>query len=206
MNLQMIRYAVLSCIIFIFLSLTYNMHIMMLIDTVVSSFVQSIRNPTLTHLFLFFTTVGSMRIYIPLSLLLFIYYVIQKRFASSLLILVCLYGSDYINKVLKSFYHRSRPDVQTLISASGYSFPSGHAMNATAFLGFVAYLAITEHRLNLGEKIMLIFVSSLLILAIALSRVYLGVHYLSDIVAGIAAGFGWMFLCILFHQKLKEKI
>lgn len=204
MNYRKIGYVVGCWLIFYFFSITYNMSVMVRFDAAVSRFVQSFRNPALSDWFLFMTTFGSMRVYIPLSILLLVYLVIHKRFLSALLTVVSLYGADYMNYLLKSWYERPRPDVQTLITAAGYSFPSGHAMNATAFLGFVSYLAITEYRLTLRLKIILIVISSFIIFSIGLSRVYLGVHYPTDVLAGMIAGCGWLLLCTLFHSMMRR--
>lgn len=90
--------------------------------------------------------------------------------------------------MLKLWYERARPDVTQLVTATGYSFPSGHTMNATAFLGFIAYVTITEDRISLHKKLLIIFIASFVVLSISVSRIYLGVHYPSDILAGWAAG------------------
>ncbi|MFD3450023.1 phosphatase PAP2 family protein [Microbacteriaceae bacterium 4G12] len=157
----------------------------------------------MTNWFIFLSYIGSIKIYVLISLLLAGYFLIRRRFWISALLVVMLQGSHYINAILKIWYERQRPDIKTLVTATGYSFPSGHAMNAMSFLSFIAYVTITEHRLTLWQKIIVIFFTIFLILFIGISRIYLGVHYPSDVVAGFAAGGSWVVLCILFHRYFR---
>ncbi|WP_028400717.1 phosphatase PAP2 family protein [Ectobacillus panaciterrae] len=204
MKQNIVYYICVCFLLFFVLSVSYTSDFINAFDTAVSEFVQSFRNETLTKWFSFISYVGSIDVYFPFVCILASYFLIRKRFLASLLVVVSLYGSRYLNDALKLWYERPRPDINTLVTATGYSFPSGHAMSAAAFLGFVAYLAITEHRLLLWQKIGLIVFATLLIFSIAISRVYLGVHYPSDILAGCAAGGGWMLLCVLFHQRFRS--
>ncbi len=99
-------------------------------------------------------------------------------------------GAQLLNNVLKDLFQRTRPaPVAGLIPAQAFSFPSGHAMVAAAFYLFLAYLG---WRLLRGWR-QVAFTGTLLalILAIGLARLYLGVHYLTDVVAGYLAGFLW---------------
>ncbi len=115
------------------------------------------------------------------------------------------YGSRYLNSMLKLWYERPRPDVSQLVTATGYSFPSGHTMNATAFLGFIAYVTITEHRIALHKKVLIIFTACFVIFSISVSRIYLGVHYPSDILAGWAAGELACFMYYFSSSILKKR-
>ncbi len=107
--------------------------------------------------------------------------------------------------MLKLWYERARPDVTRLVTATGYSFPSGHTMNATAFLGFIAYVTITEERISLHKKLLIILIASFVVLSISVSRIYLGVHFPSDILAGWATGGSWLVLCVIFHKAFIKK-
>jgi membrane-associated phospholipid phosphatase len=200
-----IMYYIIGCfLLFFILSISYTSEFMNVFDAAVSGFVQSFRNDTLTKWFRFMSYIGSVDVYFPFACMLASYFLIRKRFLAGLLVFVSLYGSRYLNRALKLWYERPRPDINTLVTATGYSFPSGHAMNAAAFLGFVAYLAITEHRLVLWQKIGLIVFASCLIFSIAVSRIYLGVHYPSDILAGLAAGCSWMLMCVILHRYFRS--
>jgi membrane-associated phospholipid phosphatase len=193
-------------LLFIILSLTYERSSVYQVDLAISNFIQSFRNERLTSWFEAMSYIGSKKIYFPSLFLLAVYLLVRKRWLASLLLIVSLMGSRFLNYGLKIWYERPRPDINLLVTASGYSFPSGHAMNATAYLGFIAYLTITEHRLTLWQKVLLIIVTGFLILSIMISRVYLGVHYPSDILAGCAAGGSWLILCIFLHSRFERQI
>jgi len=106
-------------------------------------------------------------------------------------------GGVLLNILLKNDYHRMRPDFfPPLVRAHGYSFPSGHAMGAMLFFGSMAYVAYFTFEESRALRWITIFVCVAWILLIGASRVYLGVHYVSDVLAGYAAGFGWMMICL----------
>jgi undecaprenyl-diphosphatase len=114
----------------------------------------------------------------------------QRRWGGAVSLLVTVGGAQLLNNVLKDWFHRTRPaPVDALIPAQAFSFPSGHAMVSAAFYLFIGYLA---WRLLSGRT--RIVVSTLLVLIallIGLARLYLGVHYLTDVVAGYIAGIAW---------------
>lgn len=96
-----------------------------------------------------------------------------------------------LNTLLKNVIQRPRPDGFRLVSEVGYSFPSGHSMVAMAFYGFLAWLVWRyEHEELIRWFYTLIF--SLLILAVGISRIYLGVHYASDVIAGFFVALAWL--------------
>ena len=113
-------------------------------------------------------------------------------------------GTPIINQILKQFFHRARPDLHRLIEIGGYSFPSGHAMNAFAVYGILAFLLWRHIPTRLG-RVALIMISSIFILMIGISRIYLGVHYPSDIIGGYFASGFWLAISIWFFQRYKEK-
>jgi len=105
-------------------------------------------------------------------------------------------GGSLLNTFLKVIIRRPRPISETsLVAASGWSFPSGHAMMSTVFYGMVAYLlvrAVDSWRL----KAFSISVAGFMVFVIGMSRIYLQVHYLSDVLAGFAGGLFWLTVCI----------
>ena len=100
-----------------------------------------------------------------------------------------------LTKVLKHFFARSRPSVDAAYDAVGYSFPSGHAMGSFLLYGFIGYLIVRSQRGRTTKWISGLLVL-LFILMIGFSRIYLGVHYPSDVLAGYAAGTLWLSVCI----------
>lgn len=107
-----------------------------------------------------------------------------------------------LNQILKLIFVRERPIELMLIDEYGYSFPSGHTMMAVAFYGFIIYII---WKMNLSKKMKKLFtvLLSILILLISLSRVYLGVHYLSDVLAGIFIASAYLIIFIKII-RLKE--
>jgi len=114
------------------------------------------------------------------------------------LIAINLLLSSLVNEGLKNVFQKPRPNLNQLVAVTGYSFPSGHAMVSTAFYGLLIFLCITlmKHR----AKYFFSGFLGLLILAIGLSRVYLGVHYLSDVLGGFAVGTAWVVLMITVYS------
>lgn len=97
-----------------------------------------------------------------------------------------------LNVILKHLFLRARPDLLQLVNVSGYSFPSGHSMNSMIFYGFLIYI-IFKNMKHWG-KYAIAGALGLLVLTIGISRIYLGVHFASDVLAGFIIGLGWLIL------------
>lgn len=109
-----------------------------------------------------------------------------------------------LNQILKFIIRRPRPSVIHLVNERGYSFPSGHAMVSLAFYGLLIYL-IYKNVDNKVVKWILITLLTLLIMIIGFSRVYLGVHYVSDIFAGFLISLSYLIIFISIYQKWESK-
>ena len=106
-------------------------------------------------------------------------------------------GGGLLNEALKRVIQRSRPPYAAgFLHPSSWSFPSGHAMGSLIGYGMLAYLLVVLWTHRRGMQISIILGAALLIVAIGLSRLYLGVHYFSDVVGGYAAGVLWLSACI----------
>lgn len=99
--------------------------------------------------------------------------------------------------ILKRTFKRERPNIKRLVNEKGYSYPSGHTMTATIFYGFNIFLIILSN-LIMPLKISLIIALSILILLIGYTRIYLGVHYLSDVIGALLFGSSYLLLYIYF--------
>ncbi|UYZ65045.1 phosphatase PAP2 family protein [Hymenobacter weizhouensis] len=122
----------------------------------------------------------------------------------SLLVPVVALGSITLNLLLKQFYQRPRP-LLPLTSASGLSFPSGHAMISASFYGLLMYLAWT-HVQRPALRYALTASLAVLILLIGLTRVYLRVHYATDVLAGFMAGAVWLLVAIPLLRQLETRV
>lgn len=116
-----------------------------------------------------------------------------KNKKTSLLIWINLVVSTLLNQILKYIVQRPRPTEFRIIDESGYSFPSGHSMVSAAFYGFLIYL-IYKNVKNKYLKWGLISALSLLIILIGTSRIYLGVHYTSDVLAGFLISISYLII------------
>ena len=106
------------------------------------------------------------------------------------LIALVLIGAQLLNLALKLAFHRPRPEV-AFVNLETYSFPSGHAMMSAALYGTLAYLAWRRIHSRRGQSLLLLATSGFVAL-ICFSRLYLGMHYLSDVLAGAAGGVFWL--------------
>lgn len=137
---------------------------------------------------------------------------VLKRKKISFIITLNLVLSFLINNILLKFiFQRERP-IDSLITETGYSFPSGHSFVAITFYGLLIYLIINSKWKN-NIKIILVSLLGLIILMIGISRIYLGVHYPTDVVAGFVAGVIYLMIFINinkrkgvdFNEKKQEK-
>jgi undecaprenyl-diphosphatase len=161
-------------------------------DQTIIEAVQSQEAPYITSIMKFFTEIGSTKIVVILCLFIifFLYKVLHHRLELLLFIGVVV-GSPILNLLLKEIFQRARPDLHRLIEIGGYSFLSGHAMNAFTVYG--------------SGRILLLFFSSFFIIMIGISRIYLGVHYPSDIIGGYFASGFWLATSIWFFQWYMER-
>lgn len=141
-----------------------------------------------------------------LALALIGYFLVLRRHRwYTLLVPVVALGSITLNLLLKSTFNRARP-LLPLVSASGLSFPSGHAMISASFYGLLIYLVQTHIRHHRTLRWLLTTGLVGLILLIGLTRIYLRVHYASDVLAGFAAGLVWLVVAIPVLQRIEQAV
>ncbi|HFT0735013.1 TPA: phosphatase PAP2 family protein [Staphylococcus aureus] len=171
------------------------------IDNEVYEFVYSSESFITTSIMLGATKVGEVWAMLCISLLLVAYLMLKRHKIEALFFALTMALSGILNPALKNIFDRERPTLLRLIDITGFSFPSGHAMGSTACFGSGIYLL---NRLNQGNsKGILIGLCAAMILLISISRVYLGVHYPTDIIAGIIGG---LFCIILSTLLLRNKL
>lgn len=165
-------------------------------------FVEDFRSNNMTIIMKFFTFLGS-GLFIVSSLTLMILFFKNKR--DSLLAILNVVIVFLLNNILKIIVQRPRPSGFNLITESNYSFPSGHSMISTAFYGFFMYL-IYKNVKNNKLKYTLMSLLFLLIVLICISRIYLGVHYLSDTLAGFFISLSYLMIFISLIPKLTRRM
>jgi undecaprenyl-diphosphatase len=151
------------------------------------------------------TSLGSFTVVIVTTLVVIGYLVIDGKRAAALFVLISILGGIALSELLKHLFARPRPDlVAHLVDVQTTSFPSGHAMlSAVTFLTLGALLTRVQARRRV--KIYLISVAILLTLLVGGSRVYLGVHWPTDVLAGWCAGAGWAMACWLVARWLQDR-
>ena len=115
-------------------------------------------------------------------------------------IVINLAGSSTIKSLLKNHFQRERPDILRLQEIGGFSFPSGHSINSMVLYGLLIFIIIKEVKL-VKLKYIGVFICGLMIFLVGLSRIYLGVHYPSDVLAGFAVGFSWLSFFLIWVEE-----
>jgi undecaprenyl-diphosphatase len=114
-------------------------------------------------------------------------------------------GGMLLNQILKETVHRQRPFRESsFVDLSDYSFPSGHTMAATLLYGVLAVIAVLIIRGRIWRTI-IVFSALLVVMLVGFSRIALGAHYLTDVLAAIAAGVGWLWLCWTAVEKFRRR-
>ena len=175
-------------------------------DEKVFAFLQGYVSDTSTTVLNTITQLGSHYFLIPgfLILLLHSYYIKRDKWLAIRIAAISI-SSVLLMFSLKYIFQRPRPLFPLLNEARGLSFPSGHAFISFSFFGLIIYI-IYEEMKNVWLKWSLIFLISCLILCIGLSRIYLRVHYASDVIAGLCMGFMWIVISLsIIHLLEKQK-
>lgn len=162
--------------------------------------VYALRNPAMTSFMKSITFFGG-EIFLGAAIIVTILILLKKHKRDAVIFTCILLFGLGLNLLLKDMFQRPRPTFMPLIHETSYSFPSGHAMNSFVFYMSLAYFIFHNTRKK-KLSVILTCVFGLLILLIGISRIYLGVHYPSDVLAGYAAGLLWFCLVLLFEKSL----
>lgn len=161
-----------------------------------------LHSDSVVDVFALLSELGSTKAYGLVFVLVGGYLLFRKRIAAAIAIFVSTLGAYALNTLLKNMFSRERPPLEHLVEADGFSFPSGNAMVAAAFYGMIAYLLWRSGARGAGWGVTLLLV---LLGVIGFSRVYLNVHYPTDILAGYAAGAMWMLICCVGYEKFRKQ-
>ncbi|OZB97678.1 phosphatase PAP2 family protein [Paenibacillus sp. XY044] len=170
-------------------------------DKSIINAVQGMESEGLTRVMKGFTFLGSSLVATLLSVIAFLFLWLVLRHRKELLMFILsVGGSEIWNIIIKNWMHRQRPNTHRLIEISGFSFPSGHSMAAFALYGTLTYL-LWRHIPALAGRLVMIVIGVVLTLFIGISRIYLGVHYPSDVFGGYLASATWLMLSIYVFEK-----
>jgi len=169
-------------------------------DSTLINFIYSLRTPLLTKIMNFISFLGND--VIVLGAFIIIILLIRKRYRHEAILFGFIFEMGFfINLFLKFLIRRPRPDIAPLLVELSYSFPSGHSMNSFVFYVAVAYFIFRFTR-NKRLSTLIFFTCLLLILSIGFSRIYLGVHYPSDVLAGYIGGAWWFVTALLIEKTI----
>lgn len=160
--------------------------------------VNNLRSDGLTFIMLFITNFCNPIILILVSLVILL---ICKDKKMGLIIIINLLVSILLNIIFKGIIQRDRPLEDFLITESGYSFPSGHSMVSMAYYGLIIYFIYKKIKAKRVRNVLMILIG-LLILAIGFSRIYLGVHFASDVIGGFLISIIYL-VCVIKLLNLK---
>ena len=170
-------------------------------DETIRFWVYEQRNPILSAIFIPVTYIGNWQTITVLAVVLLL--IPKARWNMGLPFAIISITSTFIYKEVKSFFQRPRPEMEVrLIPQGGYSFPSGHSMNCIVCFGILIYL-IRRYCPNRKVANVLTVLLSLLILGIGTSRVYVGVHFPTDVLGGWSLGLAFLMGSIMILEKIK---
>jgi membrane-associated phospholipid phosphatase len=162
-------------------------------------------SPGLRRLFLAVTQLGSVPALAVVALAVALFLLLRRRLVLATVWLVAVVGGGLLDSGLKEFFERERPPYRDpAITSTSKSFPSGHAMGSFIGYGLLAYLLVVRLR-RPWARVAVVIGLGLLVLAIGASRLYLGAHYLSDVIGGYAVGGFWLATCISALEMLRRR-
>ncbi len=174
-------------------------------DDRVYTFFQRFQTPGTTSLMLFFTFFGSIKFLLPAYLLLSCYFIFFKKNSKrSFNVAAIGISSGILLKLIKNIFQRHRPPHPLIENVAGFSYPSGHSFSSFTLAGVIIYI-LWESQVKTGWKYLgtvLLFMYAALV---ASSRVYLHVHYASDVLAGFFLSFVWLTICIFILKRINKK-
>jgi len=176
------------------------------VDEQSSLMLQNLRTQSalMRDIFVFITNLGSTRLLTWLAIgMAIVFFCLRKPWLSCTWLLMLILGFLSYG-LIKDLYARPRPPLHDpAIVESTFSFPSGHSFESLVAYGFLAYLLLPYLRRR-SSRLLLFSGVALLVLAIGFSRIYLGAHYLSDVMGGYTAGGCWLMTCIAVLERVRQ--
>lgn len=173
-------------------------------QAILTWFSDNVISPRVTVFMKTVTNFASVYFMLAANALLVLIFVVLKNWIRMIEVLTISVGGFLINFIMKIVYQRPRPLDPLIDKLENFSFPSGHATSGFIFYGLLAYLLLisrSSRRLKYPLAVLLISFS----LLIGFSRIYLRVHYPSDVLAGLLVGFAWLIANILVFEKIKTR-
>lgn len=160
------------------------------LDTWATPFLHGIASPGMDALMNALTTLGSSTVIVPAFAAIAAVLLWRRRRGAALFLAVVCLGALVLNGTMKVFFQRPRPVLPWASVLPDYSFPSGHTMNAVVF--YVALALILWSVLGRRAGLLAMVIAAVIAIGVGISRIYLGYHYLTDVVGGLLAGIAWL--------------
>lgn len=172
---------------------------------ILSLFIKS-RTPLVNKLSVFITSIGSSQFTILISVISTIILLVAHKKRDALFVIISCMGAGLLSFSLKFLFHRVRPEsVSRLVDVNDYSYPSGHTIISVALFLSLFFVSKKYFKKSISS-VFLLLSTSILIILVGLSRVYLGVHYPSDVLGSLLLGSGWVWgLYSVFEQQKESK-
>jgi undecaprenyl-diphosphatase len=172
-------------------------------DTAILLFLRKLHTPLLDQVMIGITVLGEPTILVGITLVLSLVVLIRRQFAVGIVFAIAALGAAGLNVLLKDVFARARPALwERSVDVRFYSFPSGHAMVSLVIYGLIGYLLANHYK---HRSRLILSLAALLVVLIGFSRLYLGVHWPTDVIAGYAAGLVWLIACILSLDILQRR-
>ncbi len=169
------------------------------IDLATAEWFASIRTEPLTQFFLLITQFGATQVVLVIALIALCFFLVRMR-TYALPFFLALVGNALTVALVKESIARARPSADLAVYLENlFSFPSGHSAIAVVAYGFIAY-ALARRARGMMRTLVIPVLATLLIALIGVSRLYLGVHYLSDVIGGFLFGGVWLWAAILLRK------
>jgi membrane-associated phospholipid phosphatase len=167
-------------------------------DTAIFQLLQGLRTPWGDALMIGLTELGDTTVVVPVTTAVLLWLAWRRAWGTSAYFLAAVAGGSLFNTAIKVAVHRARPISELYDGWSNFSFPSGHSTTNAVLYGFIAFLI--GRNLSLAGRAGVAFAAALLVTLIALSRVYLGAHWFSDAVGGLAFAITWLTVLSIAYQ------
>lgn len=174
-------------------------------DAPLSTWLHAHASPCLTSAMRVATAFGSPLTVTSIAVALALYLLWRRQFYWLAALVLSVPGGAVLNVLLKYAVHRARPHfADPILTLTGYSFPSGHTMMAAVLYGVVAAY-ICAHTPDWRRRVLTVVAASVLIALVGVSRVYLGAHYLSDVLGAMAEGLAWLSFCLTMVYTIWQR-
>ncbi|HEY7598003.1 MAG TPA: phosphatase PAP2 family protein [Actinophytocola sp.] len=195
-----VRIAVLGALVLAVAALTASLGGLVALDVATRDWLIEHRARPLTAVMTAFTTIGSSAVLVTLAFGVMVWLGVARRRREAVLVGGTTAGALVLSPVLKNLVERARPGDAHLVLVNSWAYPSGHSLTSTAVIGVLTTLA-ASHLASRRARAAVLVAGALLIAAVGISRVYLGVHWPTDVLAGWLIGALWLAVCLLVYDR-----